>query len=849
MRILAKCLTLCLLFLCNYLSLGQTQGQDTNAQIERRVDNILAKMTLENKIRLIGGYDDMLVHAIPSVGFPQLRTADGPEGVRTWGPETAYAAGIALAATWNPDMARRLGESMGSDARAEGVHILLAPGVNIVRAPMDGRDFEYFGEDPFLASRIAVPFIQGVQSKGVVATVKHFAANNLEYGRSYVSSDMDERTLREIYLPAFEAAVKEAHVGSVMSALNLVNGEYAAENRHLNVDILKGEWGFDGILMSDWGAVHNGVASANAGLDLEMASGQFMSLETLLPAIESGKVSESTIDDKVRRIIRTAVRFGFLDREQLDVNIPLFNRAANKIALDSARESITLLKNEGHVLPLDRAKIKTIAVIGPNAWPAFPGGGGSSQVLPFAPVSILQGIADATDAKVLYARGLSADAAGLPLENDVYAKTVYGNALERAATNDVWGGPETVKIEAYTDKDFSGTPKILHSRRIDAAHLHTPIVVGGSIRYTASFTPIFSESHLFLISVQAEDSYKLWVNGEQVLEKKAGYDSQSTNWIELPLERDKTASIRIDYVPSQGHPQISLGVLPESQLVSEEAKRIAKQADAVIVSVGFDPSVECEGHERPFALPWGQDRLIQTISALNKRTIVTLTSGGNVDMRPWLDRVPALVHTWYPGQQGGTALAEIIFGDRSPEGHLPVTFDRSWEDSPVHNSYYAPLTKQGEIPRVTYSEGVFVGYRYYTSKNITPQFPFGFGLSYTNFSFTHLVVTPATSKVDDYSVDFDVTNIGKVSGSDVAQLYVGDPSSAVIRPEKELKGFDKVRLEPGQTKHISIKLDSRSFAYWDVIHSAWHVDPGRFTIYVGDSSENTPLKTDIVLKR
>jgi beta-glucosidase len=840
LRIPAKHLVAILIILSSDLIIQRTQGQIPDPEVDKRVDGLLAKFSLEDKIRLIGGHDAMLIRAIPSAGFPQVKMADGPEGVRTWGPETEYGAGIALAASWDPNLARRVGESMGVDARAEGVHILLAPAVNIVRAPMDGRDFEYFGEDPFLSARLAVPFIEGVQSKGVVATIKHYAANNQEYDRFHVSSDLDERTLREIYLPAFEASVKEAHVGSVMSALNPVNGEYATENRHLNLDILKGEWGFDGILMSDWGAVHDGVRAANAGLDLEMPSGEFMNDSTLLPAIQRGDVALTTIDDKVRRILRIAIRFGFLDHDQLDAKIPIFNRDSSEVALDSARESITLLKNEGHVLPLDRAKIKTIAVIGPDAWPAV-SGGGSSQVTPFAPVSILQGIADFTHGRVLYARGLGAD--------EIYSGTKYGDSSERDKTNDAWTGPKSVTIEAYKGRDFSRTRQVFRSRRIDAAHEDLPMEGFGSIRYLTSYTPVSSESYFVLVSAEAGSSYRLWVNDKQMIEKKCCLRSEGAESAEIPLQANKTVSIRLDYVPASDRPRISLGILPESQLVSEEAKRIAREADAVILSVGFDSTTEHEGADREFGLPFGQEQLIKTITALNKRTIVTISSGGNVDMRSWLDRVPALIHTWYPGQEGGVALAEILFGDRSPEGHLPVTFDRSWEESPVHDYYYETPQKAQEIPRTNYSEGVFVGYRYYTSKNVTPQFPFGFGLSYTTFAFSHLTVSPAKSLSDgNTTVSLDITNTGKIRGSDVAQVYVGDPSSACSRPLKELKGFSKVYLDPGETKRISIILDRRSFSYWDMPGNSWRVDPGLFVIYAGDSSANTPLQQGFILK-
>ena len=362
--------------------------------IDQRVDAMLAKMTLEQKLELIGGEEDMFIRAVPAAGFPALKMSDGPDGVRTWGPDTAYAGGIALAATWDPDLAQRMGVSIAQDARARGVHFLLGPGVNIYRAPMSGRNFEYFGEDPFLAAHTAVPYIEGVQSQGVIATVKHYAANNQEYDRHNVSSDLDERTLREIYLPAFEAAVKVANVGSVMNSYNLVNGVHATQNNHLNNEILKKEWGFAAYSCPTGIATYDAVGAANGGLDLEMPNGEFMNPKNLLPAVKSGKVSEATIDDKVRRIFRTAIRFGFLDRDQTDLSIPYYNLNGKQVALEEARESVILLKNEGNLLPLDGSKVKTLAVIGPDAWPEVAGAGGSSRSTPYASISIMTGLAN-----------------------------------------------------------------------------------------------------------------------------------------------------------------------------------------------------------------------------------------------------------------------------------------------------------------------------------------------------------------------------------------------------------------------------------------------------------------------
>jgi beta-glucosidase len=823
---------------CGASCFAQAPVPDSPA-IEHRVDSMVSKLTLEQKIELVGGYNDSYIRAEPIVALPQLRISDGPEGLQTWGPSTAYAGGIALAASWDPTLAERMGVALGRDARARGVHFLLAPGVNITRAPMDSRNFEYFGEDPFLSARIAVPYIEGVQSQGVIAVVKHFAANNQEYNRYQVSSDVDERTLRELYLPAFEAAVKEAHVGSVMDALNLVNREHATQNAHLNVDILKKEWGFDGILMSDWGSTYDGVAAANAGLDLEMPSGKYMNLESLLPSVRSGKVPESVINDKVRRIFRTGIRFGFLDRDQTDIEIPMNNPANRQVALDTARESVVLLKNESKLLPLDDSKIRTLAIIGPDAWPAVPGGGGSSQVTPYTSVSLMAGLSDylGDRVRVLYARGL-------PTAGEVFQQTKFGTASEKAAHNDIWTGPKTVKIEAFSTPHFSGNPGVWSTRRIDRISEDQPPIAldTKSIRYSAVYTPERTGNYMFLMEGVDQDAYTLLIDGEQKFQWQPQHELQFPVSVDLPLTAGKPVHIQLDYLPSSPRNRMSLGIRAVDELISPEAKRIADTANAVVVSVGFDPATEQEGLDRSFALPWGQDLLIESMARLNRNTIVLLTGGGNVDMRRWLANVPTLLHDWYPGQEGARAVSEILFGERSPEGHLPVSFEQSWEENPVHDNYYAPPVSAGQMPHVKYAEGVFVGYRYYTTYSKKPLFPFGYGLSYTSFAFSNLRVSPVSSRQHgNVEISFDVTNSGQRSGADVAQVYVGDPSAQIKRPARELGGFKKVRLAPGETQHVSVTLDWRRFAYWSTTTNDWQIDPGNFTIFVGDSSENTPL--------
>lgn len=812
------------------LSFAQQGPVADSPAIEARVNEMLHKLTLDQKIDLIGG-NGMMIRPEPAAGFPGLRMSDGPVGVRTGTVDTAYTAGIALAASWDPELAGRVGTAIGQDARARGINFVLGPGVNIYRMPMDGRNFEFFGEDPFLASRIAVGYIEGLQSQGVSATIKHYALNNQEWDRHNVSSDAGERTMREIYFPVFEAAVKEAHVGAVMNSYNLINGEHATQNNWLNNEVLKKEWGFQGILMSDWAATYDGIAAANGGLDLEMPHGDFMNRKTLLPAIQESKVSVDTIDDKVRRIFRTTLQFGFLDRPQENPAFSLYNQNGRQTALDEARESIVLLKNQNDLLPLDVNQYHTIAVIGPDAWPAVTGGGGSSQATPFDSVSILEGISRIPGVKVLYAPGL-------PSIRDIFQNTEFESR----------DGKPPITIETFNNGDFAGNPAVTYADAIDGwrTDVWTPgVPLTKSVRYTATYVPKTTGNYLFVAAATASDTYRLFVDDKQVMAQPA-HESQAPQFIELPLTAGKPIQVRLDYPPDAPEPRIGFGIAAVSSLVSPEAKAIAAQADAVVVSVGYNSASEAEGFDRSWKLPFGQDALIKAIRAVNKNTIVTLTAGGGVDTRSWLDSVPAFLHNWYPGQEGGTALAEILFGLRSPEGKLPISFERSLEDNPAYDNYYAPAS--GETQHVRYAEGVFLGYRYYTSTQKRPLYPFGFGLTYSTFSFSNLHLSAKQVNPEDgVLISFDVTNTGHRDAADVAELYVGDPSAKIKRPAMELKGFSKVRLSPGQTKRVELQLNRRSLAYWDEAEHGWRVDPGAFRVFVGDSSENTPLQADFTV--
>jgi beta-glucosidase len=828
-------------------SLAGTAGAQApspdSGPIEAKAQAMVAKLTLEQKFELLGGVDSMFTHSMPSIALPSFKMSDASVGVRTWGPTTAYAGGVALAATWDPEFARTLGESLGKDARARGVNFLLGPGVNIARSPIGGRNFEYLSEDPYLNATMVVPFIQGVQSEGVIATVKHYALNNEEYNRHNASANVHERTMREIYLPAFEAAVTKAHVDAVMNSYNLVNGIHATQNAFLNLQVLMGDWGFKGILMSDWDATYDGVAAANNGLDLEMPSPKFMNAKNLIPAVKDNKVKESTIDDKLMRLFRVELRYGFTDRPQFDPADSTYSVADRAVALQGALESITLLKNEGHLLPLDPAKVKTIAVIGPDAWPAVPGGGGSSEATAFDPVSTVVGVGNllGPDAHVLYARGL-------PEMNDVFQDTH-------------WVG--RVKMETFPSHDFTGSPET--NMREDVADWQmgqwlAPDKAPRSIRYTGRFTAGQAGKYLLLAAASGEDVFHVTVDGEPVLDQEHA-EGQVPQSATLDLNAGQSVTVVANYLPYSSGTRFGMGMAYEPNLISADAKKFASLADIVVVAVGFDSASEGEGHDRTFSLPWGQDALIEAMAAANPHTIVTLTGGGGMNVERWLKSVPVLLHTWYPGQEGGTALAEILFGKHDPEGKLPVTFDRSWADSASAQWYYPKgpdktLHTTGadgqpldyKIAQTDYGDKLMVGYRYWTTTGKHPLFPFGFGLSYTTFAFSHLNL-PATAQAgSSVPVTFDVTNTGSVEGAEVAQLYVSDPSAKVDRPERELKGFEKVRLAPGETKHVTLNLDARAFSYWSEAAHKWTIDPGKFEIRVGDSSENMPLNADLTLQ-
>ncbi len=833
---------------------AQSAAPDT--AVERRVNSLLAQMTLDEKLGLLSGVNFFDIPGLPRLGIPELGTADSPFGVRATGPSTLYVSGIALAATWDTVLAGRVGTEIGRDARARGRHYSLGPGADMYRTPLGGRNFEYLGEDPFLASRMAVGFITGMQSQGVSATIKHFIGNESEFARNTTDSRIDERTLREIYLPTFEAAIKEAHVGAVMPSYNLTNGTYMTENRRLLVDLVKREWGFPGVLMSDWGAVHSALDAANGGTDLEMPGQQHWVKDSLLPLVQRGRISQATIDDKVRRLLRNIVRFGWMDRPQLDASIPRYSQTGRQTALDGEREAIVLLKNDGNLLPLDRQRVHTIAVIGPNAFPAGTLlGGGSATIPTFHTVSFLEGISNdlGTGAAVLNARGIPS-----------FATVAFSTRFTTTAA----GGTPGLTAESFNTPDLSGAPVSTRVDRIvnvgrpfDIAALSSgePVdfasLFGGppqppGTRWTGYYTP--AKAGTFDIVVQqggfSNAGYRLYVDDKLVADRWSRMQAiiEATS---VPLDASPHKIVLEHHVqPGFGGPFVKMGIVPQGSWVDSSTIAMAAKADVVVLAVGFDAQSETEGWDRTFGLPPGQDELIERVVAANPKTIVVVTSGGGVDMSRWIDKVPAVLQAWYPGQEGGTALAEVLLGEVNPSGHLPATFERRLEDNPAYANWF-------EVPgtnRIEYKEGVFVGYRGFEHNGVTPLFPFGHGLSYTTFSYANLTATQVPTSAGApprWEVAFDVTNGGSRAGVAVAQVYVASPASAVPRPPKELKAFSRVALQPGETKRISVPLTLRSLAYYDVSGRVWRADRGIYKVLVGNSSTDIGASGTLTLAR
>lgn len=793
--------------------MAQIVPMQISEEHKQQAKEIVAKMTLEEKIDFVGGINAFDIRAFDHLGIARVRTADGPQGVRNNTISTQYACGVAATATWNRNLITEFGVGIGRDCKARGIAVILGPGVNIYRSPLCGRNFEYFGEDPYLASETAMQYILGVQSQGVAATIKHYAVNNQEYDRHHVSTDVDERTLHEIYLPTFRKAVQKAGVAAIMASYNPINGVHASENQYMNIEVLRNLWGFDGILMSDWDSSYSGFGLTTGGLDLEMPYAKRMNKETLMPLLANGVIHESDIDIKCQHIIQTCLAMGFYDRPMEDKNIALNNPESAQTTLNLAREATVLLKNDTigklPTLPITRGNI---LVVGPFA-DSIPMGSGSGEVTPYYRTSTYKGLCDIYGAKK----------AKVFTDRDLYTNVDIEYSVDYYLGKEMKGNPVVSRTESKLD--WNGKPCAeLPDNNFSARHI-------------GKLTP--DRSGVLRITYGGDDGYRLYVDGKLIVENWTchSYEERKTA---IEVVAGKTYEIVFEYFQDGGNAKakIEAGFYDDSRF-----NDVIKWADHIVFCAGFDMAIEGEGRDRPFELPQEQIDLFHKFTDKGKNLTMIIHSGGGVDFASWSDKADAILMAWYPGQCGGQAIAEILTGKTIPSGKLPISLEKRLEDNPTWASYYPDRSAVHQ--RVQYSEGIFMGYRGYDRTGIAPLYPFGFGLSYSSFEYSDLEVY-ATGR-STVNVSFSIKNVGKYDALETAQVYVQDIESSVLRPTKELKGYEKVLIKKGETRNITITLDDEAFAFWDINADRFVVEPGAFRIFVGGSSANLPLQTSIDL--
>jgi beta-glucosidase len=790
-----------------------------------RVESLLAQLALEEKVALLAGSDLWHAAGVERLGIPPLKLSDGPNGARgadlAGGVTSAcFPCGTALGASFDVDLVERVGAALGEEARTKDAWILLAPTLNLHRHPLAGRNFECPSEDPFLAARYAVAYVRGVQSRGVGACIKHFACNDQEHERMTISAEPDERALRELYLVPFEAAVREADPWAVMSAYNRLHGTYCAEHPWLLGDLLRGEWGFGGLVMSDWFGMHGTEAPVLAGLDLEMPGPTRDRGDKLLAAIREGRVDEKALDPLVRRLLEVRERAGLLEpgaaaeRPERAVDRPE-HRA---LAREAARKGIVLLRNETATLPLDPAGLRRLAVIGPNAAVAVVGGGGSSRVAPHYAVSPLDGIrarlGGATE--VVFEPGCASHRTLPVLTGDFSLRLFDGFACEGEPLVEA----RTRRLELVWLGRFDP--------RVDPARC--------SARIEGELAP--EASGVWTFGLAAAGRARLRVDGVERVAASSERDRGEAFYgagsrehaAEVALEAGRRHRLVIEYskegAPAFGGVRVA-ALPPLAADAMERAEAAARAADAAVVVVGLNPDWETEGRDREsLALPGRQAELIERVAAANPRTIVVVNAGSPVDAS-WVERVPAALVLWYAGQEGGNALADVLFGDADPGGRLPQSWPARIEDAPSHAHY------PGAGGKVAYGEGLSMGYRGHDASGVAPRFAFGHGLSYADFSYGEL---RARRDGETVHVEVDVTNTGARAGEEIVQLYVRDCEASAPRPAKELAGFARLALAPGETGTARFALGARAFSFWEPATRAWRLEPGEFELLAGRSS-------------
>jgi len=872
------CFALSLLFICPGTARLHAQtnadveaqgikAQDTKGTPDERADQLAAEMTFAEKVSLLsGGPGGFSTRAIPRLGIPGFWMSDGPNGVRNvpqgMTPQAcAFPAGAALAATWDPDMATAYGHAMGLEDRARGTCFQLGPGLNICRVPVNGRNFEYFGEDPFLASIMAANWVKACSALGSIPTIKHFAGNNQEMNRNSVDAQVDERTLREIYLPAFRKAVTEDGLIAVMCSYNRLNDFYASANDWLINQVLKKEWGFKGLVMSDWGASH-ATTDVTRGLDLEMPSGVNLNLAKIQAAITNGTVSITNVDNAVHRILRTFFAQGWLDAgwKPMNPELPMDSPASARTALDIAEEAIVLLKNDHGILPLDRAKVKTIVVVGPNASapdgvvPANIGGGGSGAVNPFTnripEARYLDGITKAA--------GGSIKVIHIPMPEPSEAEALVPLPCVRTSPSGEPGLTLSVEVAGGNAPNQAASAGQTNGN-VEVTSNNAPVQIASSVQRSIN---VSWQPGQLPFGVPTNRNATFTWSGILTAPQDGDWQIAATPNVLITIGDKTTAPGTILHLVANSPVPILIKASLQANLPVGRGRRgggggfgrrggfggarvlrVAltdltpiKSADAVIACVGLNRGVESEGRDRPFELPENQQQLIKSVSALNPRVIVINNSGAGVGMSAWAPQAAAILQAWYLGQEGGIAIGEVLFGDVNPSGHLTSTFDKHFENNPAFPYYPGKRVSGTNYPVEPYTEGIFYGYRGYDKARRNPMFPFGFGMSYTAFHVGNMKVVKAGT---DVKVSVDVKNTGSRAGAEVVQIYVGERNCPEPRPLRELKGFSRVLLDPGETKRVEITLPRDAFAYWSSTTRDWKVDAGnKFTIEAGVSERD-----------
>ncbi len=814
----------------------------TSSRTERRIAGILERMTLEEKVRMcFGGVQAGVVQVggVPRLGIPPMMGTDGPRGVAGASSATAFPAGVGLAASWDPALLRKVGVVIGQEARASGHTMIFAPAINIERDPLGGRFFEYYTEDPYLNARLAPAMVEGIQSEKVASVVKHFCCNNREWNRDWYMSNVDERTLREIYLPGFKAAVQQGGAWGVMTAANGVNDHLAATNKWLITTVLKQGWGFQGLVLTDFNQARSTLGAALAGLDVGMPWGDWDTTpfgKPLMKAVQDGEVPESVVDDKARRILRVEEHVGLLDHVDPTTGGSINTLQHQTVALDAAEESLVLLKNDRGVLPLDSNKLRKLVVLGPNADRDFckPGYGGSSAVAAPFEVTVLDGLRKelAGKADVEY---LNFDEAGEfePVGPEYWQPVNGKRGIKAEYFNDGDAEPALTRIEPQINFTWE-------MRSPDPSRIHTD---NFHAQFAGKLKPKVSGYYTFRLT--SEDTSTLRVDNNPIIVNTATGHSQTGTAI-FQLEAGKVYDVQLEYQALKGDASLrlewSLPRTPEQQAVAlKELAPQLKDADAVIFVGGWGNGMDTEGADRQsMDFPAGQENLIRQIAPINPRTIVVLLHGSPFKVGGWIGSVPAVLDGFYPGMEGGTAIAKAIFGGINPSGKLTFTWPKNLEDSPSH----AIGTEDHD--RVNYKEGIFVGYRYFDTKHIEPQFPFGYGLSYAAFSYRNLRIAKQSRNV---VVSADITNTSARPGTEIVELYVGPPASPAPRPIDELKGFARLTLNPGQTRTATMTLNPHSFAYWDEKQHRSNIIPGSYKIAVGASSRDIRLVSQVNISR